>query len=442
MRTINNVNKIPCSIEIQNNILDLETDKILIKPLNLEELTAHLKRLTSFQYPFEKKNRVYRDIVSKNTIYPKISLKNYYNYPAGTIDALVKLIWDTSVEIAGNTLKPDYGLNAYLIYEEIRAFSSYAIIKDVLNSENISKFEKPGTLFRQDVASKKDKKYTGNKIIDLLNDSGYEIAKNAQYSQEPDIYSGIYLKYSMNFPLNISGLLEIPGRNKMQKLNGIERLIELNKIAMTAELSLNNTDLWEALEKIYKKAEEYRVKESSKLPAKLLVLVEGATEEKLLPIFSQKSGVDFDRLGISIISAGGKNQVARIYKNYYKKVNLPIFILLDADALTIANEIKEILRDNDRLYIIPDGEFEDILPVNLICRAINSFYNLAGTVNPSDITEDTPRTKLLDNLWKENGYGEFSKSEFSGLVAENIRDENDISPVLRKIINIIEEMSC
>ena len=47
------------------------------------------------------------------------------------------------------------------------------------------------------------------------------------------------------------------------------------------------------------------------LKAILFGIVEGITEEILLPVFSKLLGYDFYAHGIQIIPAGGKNQVVK-----------------------------------------------------------------------------------------------------------------------------------
>jgi predicted ATP-dependent endonuclease of OLD family len=193
-------------------------------------------------------------------------------------------------------------------------------------------------------------------------------------------------------------------------------------------------------EKIYELAEAYRNDNSARKPLKLILLVEGATEEALLPLFSSIAGIDFDKTGIELIASGGKNQVARIYAEINHEVNLPIFIILDADAQEIADEIKKHIRPQDRLYLISAGEFEDILPDNLICRAVNSHYGLTGNIKKEEININSRKTFSLENVWKQKGFGEFKKAEFAQIIAENIKISDDLSEEMRKIILNIKEM--
>jgi hypothetical protein len=83
-------------------------------------------------------------------------------------------------------------------------------------------------------------------------------------------------------------------------------------------------------------AVELRKKHALRFPVEKVVLCEGITEEILLPEFAKFCGCDFDKQGIKLISAGGKN---------------PIFFNSFIDAYNYAlNNIKEktvILIEND-----------------------------------------------------------------------------------------------
>ncbi|EKE04007.1 MAG: hypothetical protein ACD_20C00120G0008 [uncultured bacterium] len=437
---IKRIDKTSNTIEIPNTISEFKEKKLLIKPLEYTELIIALERLSRFQYPPQKKERVYKEILLKNTISPKISLKNYHNYSLGTINKLVQLIWNTSINILDGIKEPDYSVNTYLAYEEIKAFSAQTIVKDIFESANI-KYLKNYDLIRPDTQDIIQDNKLETQIIELLNENNFNIPVKNNITKHFDLYSGIYFLYNQSYPLNISGLLEYAAKHNNNLPDNIHRLIWLNNLVKEAGLNIENEDLPEQLNQIYNKAEKYREKQSAKYPAKLVILVEGATEEKLLPVFADKLGINFDKKGVQLIAAGGKNQVAKLYKKLYQKLNLPILCILDADAIEIAEEINGIIRNKDSLFLIQEGEFEDILPINLICKSINAFHGLTAEVYPTEIKTDISMTTALDNLWKEKGLGEFDKVKFARIVAENIKDTRDISSILDQIIELISKMA-
>lgn len=218
----------------------------------------------------------------------------------------------------------------------------------------------------------------------------------------------------------------------------VEKLME-NKIDYEAALEILNGDLpnniqWlKSLVKDEKQLEN-RVKYGLKFPIEKVILVEGITEEILLPKFAKLCGCDFDKKGINLISAGGKNQVVRIFYQLADILKLPIFVLFDSDAKENFNEIKPKLRNGDRVYILKNGEFEDVLPLNLIKRTLNQMLKNISSVSINDLKKDEPMTHILHELLKEKGL-EFKKAEFAALVGENITSLKDVSPEIQDIVS-------
>lgn len=181
---------------------------------------------------------------------------------------------------------------------------------------------------------------------------------------------------------------------------------------------------------------ENRANLGLKFPLEKIILAEGITEEILLPKFASLCGFDFDNNGIHLISAGGKNQVVKLFYQFADILKLPIFVLLDSDAKENYEEIKPKLRKNDKVYIIEKGEFEDVLSLNLIKRTINRHFKNYFSINIEDLRKNLPMTKTLDELFKERGL-EFKKAEFASLVSKNITGTKDVSAEIKNIISEI-----
>lgn len=64
--------------------------------------------------------------------------------------------------------------------------------------------------------------------------------------------------------------------------------------------------------------------------AKKVVIVEGETEEYALPIYADALGYSFDSNGVSIISAGGKNELDRLFR-IFNEFAIPTYIIFDGD---------------------------------------------------------------------------------------------------------------
>ena len=174
-----------------------------------------------------------------------------------------------------------------------------------------------------------------------------------------------------------------------------------------------------------------------KFPIEKVILVEGLTEEILLPAFSRFLGVDFYKKGYQIIPAGGKNQVVKMYYKLIEEIKIPIFILLDKDAEDNINQIKPKLRDIDKIHLVSCGEFEDLLPKSLIVKTVNSELSNFASIMESDLTDEIPKAKNLELIFKEKGLHEFKKADFAKLVRENISEQSDVSDEIKEIIKEI-----
>ena len=119
-----------------------------------------------------------------------------------------------------------------------------------------------------------------------------------------------------------------------------------------------------------KDIKKIRKEKSLRFPIEKVVIAEGATEETLLPEFGKYCNFDFDKEGIYVLSAGGKNQVVKLYYSLSEVLKLPIFVLLDKDASENLEEIKPRLRSCDKIHLLACGEFEDLLPIKLVLRTL------------------------------------------------------------------------
>ncbi|MBE7712195.1 MAG: ATP-dependent endonuclease [Cyanobacteria bacterium SIG26] len=169
-------------------------------------------------------------------------------------------------------------------------------------------------------------------------------------------------------------------------------------------------------------------------PLSKIIIAEGATEEVLLPEFAKFGGYDFDKNGVHIISAGGKNQVVKLYYKLSESLKLPIFVLLDKDAIDNLEEIKPKLREIDKIHLLNCGEFEDLLPLELVKRSLDYALNNISIIEQDLFNEPLPRAKVLEEIFKTRGMHEFKKVEFAQIVKNNIHSQLDISPEIRSII--------
>jgi hypothetical protein len=168
-----------------------------------------------------------------------------------------------------------------------------------------------------------------------------------------------------------------------------------------------------------------------------ILLVEGATEEILIPKFAQILGYDLLKKGILLIASGGKNQVVKDYLFHRENLNLPIAIVLDSDAKEQHDSILSVLREQDEIMLLQEGEFEDLLCVDLILKALNSEFKNTAQFSKDDLSGDESMTHKLYELYKLKGVGEFKKVEFAKMILEAVENRTEIGEKLEKLVEFI-----
>ena len=176
-----------------------------------------------------------------------------------------------------------------------------------------------------------------------------------------------------------------------------------------------------------------------KFPIEQVILVEGLTEETLLPAFARFLEYDFYKNGVQIIPAGGKNQVVKMYYKLSQELKIPIFLLLDKDAEENIAQIKPRLRNIDNIHLVSCGEFEDLLPKSLIIKTVNAHLKNFSSISESDLLDSVSEVENLENIFKTKGLHEFKKAEFAKLVKNNISEKSDISDEIKLIIDEISQ---
>ena len=214
--------------------------------------------------------------------------------------------------------------------------------------------------------------------------------------------------------INYKGIIKLFSENEVKNLKWLEALENSPNIIQT------------------------RKDQSLLFPIEKVIICEGITEETLLPVFADIYGFNFDRNGIHIISAGGKNQVVKTYYELADSLKLPIFILLDKDASDNLLSIKAKQRATDDVYILTSGEFEDLLPVPLIERTLSYAFENISLVDLEFLKQNLPKVKILEEIFKNRGLHEFKKSEFAGLVKLNIKGKEDLSEEIIKILGLLQ----
>lgn len=200
-------------------------------------------------------------------------------------------------------------------------------------------------------------------------------------------------------------------------------------------------DHFYSFEKIFHMSE---LAKRSKLPAgflpKRLLLVEGATEQILLPHFAECIASDWNERAVLVIPAGGANQVVRRYPVLRTQLKLPIDCLLDGDVYSHAQLVANQLKQGDRLYVLESGAIEEAFPRDQIVDLVNAYFDTSGVgliFTPVTLQELDSATnqESMEKLWRKRNRGSFDKTGFAKVVAESITTAGQIPAEIRNLIN-------
>ncbi len=180
-----------------------------------------------------------------------------------------------------------------------------------------------------------------------------------------------------------------------------------------------------------------RTKYSLLFPIEKLIIVEGITEEILLPVFANKMKSDFNKKGIFILGAGGKSKSPTLYTKVKDKLKIPIIFLFDSDAKEICASLEKNISEKDKTILIKEGEFEDILSLNLIKRSLNDEYKPASPILKEELHLHNKMCDNIEYFYRTRHLGEFKKSKLSRIIAKNVKYNTDLTDEIKKIIHTI-----
>jgi hypothetical protein len=176
----------------------------------------------------------------------------------------------------------------------------------------------------------------------------------------------------------------------------------------------------------------------------MLLIVEGATEVILLPYLAACLGADMRNEGVMFIAAGGANQVVKKYMYFKDLVDLPIFCLLDNDAQAQYKSIENGLRAKDRVFILKNGEIEDMINTESLVILLNGYLEtlnmksgIYSEIEASDFPKDRNRKLVLEKLWRKRELGKFDKVGFAKFIVGQDKKADLISENGKQVIEAL-----
>lgn len=184
--------------------------------------------------------------------------------------------------------------------------------------------------------------------------------------------------------------------------------------------------------------DEFHLKASDILNARGLIFVETRTERKALPIWAAKIGIDFNKLGFSIIPI-----YARVTGNYHfpvwisvsEQIGVPYYFVLNKSAAEHASAIK-IFRDKllpqRNLFLFRKASIEEYFPDDKIMEALERVYNIKIPENVKTLS--SPKVKSIEKLIVSKGKDPIGWNILVGDVIAGLMSKDQIDDEIKNIL--------
>jgi len=182
------------------------------------------------------------------------------------------------------------------------------------------------------------------------------------------------------------------------------------------------------------------VKPSDVLFADAILLVEGPTEEDVIPIWGRTIGIDLDELGVSILPIRGAEKGRyhlKMWREITRSAEIPLFALFDVHAQGEANEcIEQGLIERDRCVVSDVASIEENYPKKHVLKAIKDEWGIEMRVSEMvDTKVETIKNALVNSGMELEG--NWWKPPLGRRVAEKMK-ANEIPDEIRRLIERIK----
>ncbi len=158
-------------------------------------------------------------------------------------------------------------------------------------------------------------------------------------------------------------------------------------------------------------------------PVRRVVLVEGVSEQHLLPALAHATGYTPAAQGCLVLSAGGKQALVKQYQHLATWFGGELRLLLDADAQQEAAWLQSRLcRPQHAMHLLPCGELEDLYPPEWVQRVLQQVYQLPVATEPLVLSAAAhPQVRLsrvLHHWLCQQGVGALDKGWLAKTLAQ------------------------
>lgn len=389
-----------------------------------DNLLASANRLLKFEFPVHRNTAVYERLIKTNLVSARFSKKTLSELPQSCLESIYNNLW---CQRFGHSTPGDSWLTLFLLVGEALEFNLEPMVRQdiqllgaVGTPEPLHSYYYEGELLPENLRA-------------ILKQHGYRTDLMPENGSPSELYLAYLacrrLSQSLPWAAMLAEITEPGTVPRLWRLKLFWEALQKQSFYWQPLTAENWRQAALAMQALYQDptVQQLSCQTQNPSPVKTLVLVEGETEKLLLPLFAKATGTDFCMLGIEVMPAGGKNHVEALYRHYREFLKSPICVVLDGDADEIVQILRPVVRKQDYVYQIQEGEFEDTYDLKLVIKAINENYQpypevTTGTFQDESIMQNAQgRVQELKSIWQSYGLGTFDKIEFAQKLAELIK---------------------
>ncbi|OBQ66485.1 DUF2813 domain-containing protein (plasmid) [Mesorhizobium loti] len=168
--------------------------------------------------------------------------------------------------------------------------------------------------------------------------------------------------------------------------------------------------------------------------AKVVLLAEGPSEEEVLPIFAKHLGIDFDGLGVSVVSSAGKNNLDSFWQ-LYQAHQIPTFLLFDNDSGKAERD-----RGMNAVLTRMLGIAETVSPAAIVGETYAIIEDTLESLLQAEVDAESPGHYALLKAEAQRAVGN-GKPLVARFIARRLVADNFVPPTIAQIIENVRAMA-
>jgi ABC-type lipoprotein export system ATPase subunit len=168
-------------------------------------------------------------------------------------------------------------------------------------------------------------------------------------------------------------------------------------------------------------------------PNKIL-FVGGETEEGVLPIWTERLGVDIKNIRVEALEGEYDKRKIKIINDYIKEAQTSVFLMVDGHA---SDKVKQAVDEEHKLVL--KGTIEDCYPIPILIQVLNENFGLELT--EGDIDPKQPRVEEIKRLLNEKSGIPKAKTLWKRPIGKEVAEQMSKDDIPEEIKDFIVKMA-